>query len=268
MLRDNTLKLIRDALVGMKNPVRLVLFTGETNCDECHSARELASAIKAASGKIALEVYDIVMDRDKTTEYGVKRTPSFVVQCAGGRTVSFSGSMEGVSLLLLLEALTAGSTDREWFPSQISGTLAFLEKGVSVKVLLENECSLCMPVAQTAVGLALTNRLVSTEIIVADEYPELLSKHKVRILPYTLFGEALHLEGHVPESEFLEKIFQAEGQKASGLDRLCLVCGSQSPDIICGSCKTKIQAEAVNHKRKDERLQEKGMAIDSHQHGR
>jgi hypothetical protein len=89
----------------------------------------------------------------------------------------------------------------------------------------------------------------------------------VKILPFTVFGRRLSLEGHVNESEFLEMLFKAEGQKAAGLDVRCMVCGQPSPEIICGSCKTKIQAEAVNHKRKDEKLSDRGSAMGPHNHG-
>jgi hypothetical protein len=61
------------------------------------------------------------------------------------------------------------------------------------------------------------------------------------------------MDGHVTEAQFLEMIFEAEGLQ-TGPDRRCLTCGQPSPDIICGSCKRKIQAEAVDHKRKVERV--------------
>ncbi len=68
----------------------------------------------------------------------------------------------------------------------------------------------------------------------------------------TIFGENLQMEGHVTESEFLEMIFEAEGIKP-GTDRRCLVCGNPSPDIICSNCKTRIQAEAIDHKTRTEK---------------
>lgn len=258
MIKESTRQIIRDALKDVKYPVRVVLFTGETNCDACADSVETVRAVKEASPRLAVEQYDIIMDRDKREEYGITLVPSFVVQSQGGRVVTFCGSLEGESLILFLEAIHAGQSGRAWFPEKVTGTLALLKKGVRVRVLLENDCSLCRPVAETAVGLALSNRLVSTEIIVADEYPELLAKHKVKVLPYTLFGSALHLDGHVSESEFLEMIFRAEGERASGLDKRCMVCGIPTGDLICGGCKTKIQAEAVDHKRREE----KGVAME------
>lgn len=265
MIKANTQQIIRESLAGLKQPVRLVLFTSDVNCDTCDAVSELAGAIRGASNKVALERYDMVMDRDKTTEYGIQRVPSLVVQGQGVRAVVFSGAVEGVSLLLLLDSMVMLANGGAWFPEGISATLALLTNPVSVRVILDNDCTLCKPVAETAVGLALTNRLIRTEIIVADEYPELLAKYRVKILPYTLFGPKTYLEGHVTESTFLEMIFQASG-KGADADRRCMVCGAASGEIICGGCKTRIQAEAVDHKRRDERLIDRGSAVESKPH--
>jgi len=267
MLRESTQKIIRDSLGPLKQPVRLALFTSDGGCDLCPDALLTARAMKAASPRIVLETYDITMDRDKSEEYGVKLVPTFVVQSQDGRTVKFSGSLDGVSLLLLLDAVTGIAEGKAWFPDTIGSTLKRLSQTVPVQVLLENDCALCKPVAETAIGLALTSKRVSAEIIVADDFPELLSKLKVKILPFTVFGRRLSLEGHVSESSFLEMLFKAEGQKAAGLDVRCMVCGQPSPELICGSCKMKIQAEAIDHKRKDEKFSDRGSAMGPHNHG-
>jgi len=266
MLKESTQQIIRESLTNIVQPVRLVVMTGEKGCDICPETVEIARAIKAAAPKVSLEIYDFTMDRDKSEEYGIMRIPSFVVEAQDGRAVTFSGSLEGISLVLLLDVIASIAVGKAWFPDKISSTLKLLVNEVSVQVLLENDCSLCRPVAETAIGLALANKLVSTEITVADDYPEFLAKHKIKILPYTLFGPKLHLEGHVTESTFLEMIFKAEGEKGIA-DKRCIVCGHTSPDLICQSCKTKIQAEAVTHKRKDERLHDTGTIVEHHNHG-
>lgn len=267
MIKASSRQIISESLGQLKQLVRIVLFTSDADNDLSPDALLTAQAMKAVSARIVLETYDITMDRDKSEEYGVKLVPTFVVQAQDGRYVKFSGSLEGMSLLLLLDAVNNIATGRAWFPDKINSTLRLLEQKVPVQVLLENDCTLCKPVADTAVGLALTSKNVLTEIIVADDYPELLSKLKVKILPFTVFGRRLSLEGHVTESEFLEMLFKAEGQKAAGLDVRCMVCGQPSSEIICNSCKTKIQAEALDHKRKDEKLSERGSAMGPHNHG-
>lgn len=258
MPKESSLQFIRESLGRLRQPVRVVLFTSDAEHESCADARETARAIKAASAKVALEQYDIAMDRDKSEEYGVRRVPCFVVQAQDGRAIRFSGSLEGVSLLLLLEAVRSIDEGRAWFPERIGATLGLLGQRVPVLVLLENDCTLCRPVAETAIGLALTSGLVAAEIAVADEFPELLKQYQVRILPFTVFGPRLTLEGHASESELLEMLFAAERRKEAGMDSRCIVCGQPSPSMICEPCKTRIQAEALNHKRQDEKFMERG----------
>lgn len=265
MLKESARQIIRKSLAGLRQPVRLVLFTSDVGCDACPGARELAAAIKDASPKVVLETYDLTMDRDKSQEYGVKRVPAFVVQGQGVRSVTFSGSVEDIALMLLLDVIVGVAEGRVWFPGQVLGPLGMIQREVAVQVLIENDCSLCRPVAETAIGLALSSRFVSTEIIMADEFPDLLAKHRIKVLPYTIFGPKLHLEGHVTESMFLEMLFHAEG-KGGEPDRRCAVCSTPSPDVICSSCRAKIQAEAVDYKRKGEHLHERGSAVEGGHH--
>jgi alkyl hydroperoxide reductase subunit AhpF len=244
---------MQNSLRSMKDPVRLVLFTRDFGCEACPGALEIARTVKARAPRVALEVYDLVMDRDKAIQYGAQRVPCFVLQGMNERVVRFSGLPEDVFLRIMLETLLAISDGKTWFPDKILRTLSHLEKDVPIQVFVETDCPQCRPVAETAIGLALESELISADIIMAGDFPDLITKHAIKTLPRTIFGSNLHMDGHVTESQFLEMIFEAEGVQA-GPDRRCLVCGSPSPDIICGTCKTKIQSEALDHKRKGERM--------------
>lgn len=255
MIDLNLLDSIQNTLSHLKKPVRLILFTRDIGCETCTTALDLARAIKARTPKAALEVYDQVMDRDKAEQYGIQHVPAFVVQDGNGRFVTFHGLVHDVFLRILLDTVIAISGNKVWFPQNIRSTLDHLEKDVIVQVFVEADCEQCRPVAETAIGLALESDLVAADIIIASDFPELIKRYSIKALPKTVFGANLHMDGHVSESEFLEMIFQAEGVQA-GPERRCLVCGKSSPDVICSSCKTRIQAEAVDHKRKGEKIRQ------------
>jgi len=239
----------------LTKPVRLVLFTADTGCETCPDMADLARAIKAQYGKIVLETYDVVMDRDKSEQYKVKQAPALVVQGSDGQFVTFYGLIEDVLLELLLVTIEAVSKGQVWLPDDARRALAHLVHDVPLRVYVESDCAQCRPVAATAISLGLASRLISASIIVASDFPDLMKRYSISVLPKTIFGENLHLDGHVKESEFLEMIFQAEGLK-TGTDKKCLVCGTPSSDMICANCKTKIQAEAVEHKLKGEKLRQ------------
>lgn len=252
MLSERSLEIIKMSVVQLKKPVRLVLFTSDRGCEACPDMVGLAQAIKARFGKIAVESYDLVMDRDKSEQYGIKQVPAIVLQGADGEAVTFYGLIEDVLLKIFMDTIQSLSDTKVWFPDDVRRALQHLAHDVKIQVFVENDCLLCRPVSETAIGLALESRFIYTDIIVASDYPELIRKHKITKLPKTIFGENLHMDGHVTESEFLEMIFEAEGIKP-GPDRRCLVCGKSSEDIICSNCKTRIQAEAIDHKTRTEK---------------
>ncbi len=254
MIDNNLLDQMQKPLSHLKNPVRLILFTRDAGCEICPEALKMARAIKAQAPKVALETYDQVMDRDKAEQYGVKYVPAVVVQAANGRLVRFYGLTEDVFFKMLLDTIVSVSEDKIWFPEKIRRTLSHLRKDVGIQVFVETDCTLCRPVAETAIGLSFESDLIAADIIIASSYPDLIKKYSIKTLPKTIFGANLHMDGHVTESQFLEMIFQAEGVQA-GPDRRCLVCGNPSQDVLCISCKTKIQAEALDHKRKGEKIQ-------------
>ncbi len=257
MLDENLLNAMQDRLKQMKSPVRLILFTRDAGCETCPDMLKLAQAVKARSPKIAFEMYDQVMDRDKAEQYGIRYVPALVVQGGNGRMARFYGLLESVFLQILLDTIIAAGNAKVWFPENILHALSHLEREVAIQVYVESDCPLCRPVAETAIGMAYESDLVVADIIMADDFPDLIRKHSIKTLPKTIFGVNLHMDGHVTESQFLEMIFQAEGVQV-GPDKRCIVCGKPSPDIICTTCKNKIQAEAVDHKIKGEKLGQAG----------
>ncbi len=252
MISERSLEIVKTSEKHLNKPVRLVLFTSDTGCPACPEMTDLARAIKAHFDKIALESYDLVMDRDKSLQYGIERVPAIVLQGGDGETTAFYGLIEDVFLKILVDTVQSLSNTKVWFPEDVRRVLKHLDHDVKIQVFVESDCPLCRPVAETAIGLALENRYISTDIIVADNFPEVIKKHKIKKLPMTIFGANLQMEGHVTESEFLQMIFDAEGIK-QGKDRRCLVCSKPSPDIICANCEIRIQAEAIDHKTRAEK---------------
>jgi hypothetical protein len=256
MISERSLEIIKTSANRLNKPVRLVLFTSDKGCPACPGMTELARAIKAHFDKIALESYDMVMDLDKSHQYGIERVPAIVLQGGDGEAVTFYGSVEGGLLKIFMDTIRSFSDTKQWFPEDVRRVLKKLEHDVTIRVFVDRDCPKCWLAAETAIALALESRLIVADIIVADDFPELVKKHIVKELPTTIFGENLRMEGPVSESRFLEMIFEAEGIKP-GPDQRCLVCGKPSQDVICANCKTRIHAEAIDHKtRKEKGLQQ------------
>jgi len=252
MFNQTSLKIMQLSSTQLIKPVRLVVFTRDAVCNACQNVSELSRTIKMQMNKIALETYDVVMDRDKTEQYGIQRTPALVVQGGAGQKITFYGYTENLFLQLLLNTIEAVSTAKEWLPEDMKRSLQRLDNDVMIRVFVSNNCMLCKTVAEVAIGLALACNRVNTAVIMADDFPELKTKYRINALPKTVFGEDLQVDGNISEVKFLENIFEAEGIK-TGPDKRCLACGNASTDIICSNCKIRIQAEALDYKLKFEK---------------
>jgi len=63
----------------LTNPVRLVVFTQQIECPYCMHTRNLVEELVSLSGKIKMEVYDLLADSAKAKEYGVDKVPAVAI---------------------------------------------------------------------------------------------------------------------------------------------------------------------------------------------
>ena len=252
MIDETSLNIIRLSAERLVKPVRLVVFTKDRDSSLSMQACELSQVIKAQSDKVALESYDVVMDRDKTEQYGIQRAPAVVVEGGDGQAIVFYGSIKYRFLEVIMHTIQAISVTGPWLPAGVLQSLQRLHEDVRIRVFAKNDCPRCRSVAEIAIGLALACDRIKVSIIMVEDFPELTKKYNISIFPKIIFGENHQADGTLSESEFLERVFQAKGE-LPGMDKYCLVCGAPSSDIICKACKTRIQAEALDHKLKIER---------------
>ena len=124
LLDANTREQVAADLAGLKNPVKLLMFTQTFECQFCEETRQLCEEIADLSDRITLEVYDFVTDKDKADEYGVDKIPAIAVVGAEDYGVRFYGIPSGYEFMSLLDSLKTVSAGKvELMPE----TMAFLE---------------------------------------------------------------------------------------------------------------------------------------------
>jgi len=124
LLDDNTRELVAAELAGLKNPVKLVMFTQEFECQYCGETRHLCEEIAELSDQISVEVYDFVADKDKVDEYGIDKVPAIAVVGAKDYGVRLYGIPSGYEFAALLnDVKTVSAGEVELMPE----TTAFLE---------------------------------------------------------------------------------------------------------------------------------------------
>ena len=79
LLNDDITKQIRELFDGLKNPVHLMFFGREDNCNYCDDTRQLAEEVAGTSDLLSIEIYDMDADADLAAKYNVDKAPGLVI---------------------------------------------------------------------------------------------------------------------------------------------------------------------------------------------
>ncbi len=70
---------IEKEFAGLKEEVKLIVFTQELECQYCKETRALAEQVASLSEKIGIEVYNFITNKEQAQEYRVDKIPAIVV---------------------------------------------------------------------------------------------------------------------------------------------------------------------------------------------
>ena len=118
------------------NPVRLVMFTQEFECQYCRETRQLVEEVAALSDKVDAEVYDFVLDKKKAEEYSVDKIPAIAVVGTKDYGLRYYGIPSGYEFTSLIEDIIAVSQGDSGLPAPTREALAQLSKPVHIQVFV------------------------------------------------------------------------------------------------------------------------------------
>jgi alkyl hydroperoxide reductase subunit AhpF len=70
---------LREAFDEMSHRVRLLFFTQTFGCDTCLETRQILDELPPLSDKIGIEEVNLVLDKDKATQFGIDRAPAIAI---------------------------------------------------------------------------------------------------------------------------------------------------------------------------------------------
>jgi alkyl hydroperoxide reductase subunit AhpF len=91
LLNDNVKQQIRDVFAELKDPVHVLFFGTQENCDYCNETRQLAEEVVALSDKLSLGIHDLLADSALAAQYHVDKTPALVISAKDGKTITDYG---------------------------------------------------------------------------------------------------------------------------------------------------------------------------------
>ena len=206
MLSEPVKKKAAEMLAKVPNPVRMVLFTQESECQFCKDALGLAQELRGLSDRLSLEVYDLQKDVAKAAEYRVDKVPAFVV--AGDRDygIRYYGVPAGFEFSTLLSLIELVGARNGGLKPETMTKLAGLTSPADIQMFVTLTCPVCPMAALTAARFALESDKVSLSIIDATEFPQLAGLYNVMAVPRTVVNRGHAFEGAMPEERFIDEI--------------------------------------------------------------
>ena len=213
LLREEDSNALREEFGSLKNPVSLVMFTQEMECQFCRETRELVEEISALSDLISTEIYDFVADVEVVEAYGIDKIPAIaIVQDGEDRKdygIRYFGIPSGYEFSSLISDIMMVGSGNSGLTAETRKWAAELESPVHLQVFVTPTCPYCPQAVILAHRLAMESDFIQADVVEASEFPALSNKYHVYGVPRTVINENVHMEGAAPEPMLLTKIQEA-----------------------------------------------------------
>jgi glutaredoxin-like protein len=110
LLQARDKKAVAKEFAKLRDPVKLINFTQDFECQFCQQTRELVQEVGSLSDKLSVEVYDFIKDKEKALKYRIDKIPAVVVEGKKDYGIRFFGIPSGYEFMSLLEAIQLVST--------------------------------------------------------------------------------------------------------------------------------------------------------------
>ncbi len=206
MLSEPVKKKASEVLAKVANPVNLVMFTQEMECQFCREARGVAEELAPLSDKLSLEVFDMVKDSAKAAEYHVDKVPAFVIAGEKDYGIRYFGVPAGFEFSTLLSLIELVGARSGGLRSDTMTKLAGLASPADIQMFVTLTCPVCPVAAMTAARFCLESDKVSLSVIDATEFPQLAGLYNVMAVPRTVVNRGHAFEGAMPEERFIDEL--------------------------------------------------------------
>ena len=213
LLSEQDQEQLRNEFAGIQQPVKLIVFTQEFECQYCRETRQIAEEVADLSDQITLEVYDLLADKEIAEQYNIDKIPATIVMVGGEEPVDFGIRYYGIPSgyefsSLIHDILMVGDGSFE-LAAETEQWLAELTTPLHFQVFVTPTCPYCPQAVLMAHKMAMASEFVTADMVEANEFPHLSMKYSVMGVPRTVINEDFHVEGAVPEHMLLAKMQEA-----------------------------------------------------------
>lgn len=215
-LNEKLLKQIEDAFAEIQEPVQILYFGSQVQCETCAETQQLLEEVAAVNAKVELTICDLQKDKDIAEKFNVTNAPGIVVAAKDEAEVrnlgvQFSGTPSGYEFSTLINDILAVSRRDSGLSDTTREFLKQLDQPVHLQVFVTPSCPYCPRAVLLAHQMAMENpQMIRAEGVEAMEFPELANRFNVQGVPQTVINSGAGIVvGAVPEQNLLAEIMRA-----------------------------------------------------------
>jgi glutaredoxin-like protein len=216
LLNEQVVSQISQSFEQMKEPVQILFFGSQDDCEYCTDTRQLLEEVAAIDEKLSLSIYDLQDNADMAVQYNVDRVPAIVIAAKDGDQVNdfgiqYSGIPAGHEFGTLINDIVLVSGRDSGLSAEARKYLKNLDKPLHLQVFVTPTCPHCPRAVLLAHQMAMENpTMIRAEGVEATEFPELANQFNVRGVPQTVINAGMGtVIGAVPEKNLLAEIIRA-----------------------------------------------------------
>ncbi len=214
LLNDKIQSQVRKTLEDMIGPVKLIMFTQESNALECEMCAETRALVEevaalAPTGKLSVEVHDFLTDTAAVESYKVDKIPAIAIVGAKDYGIRYYGIPSGYEFSSLMDDILTVSKGESGLAAATKAAVAKITKPIHIQVYVTPTCPYCPRAVVLAHRLALESDWITADMVEATEFPHLANKYEVYGVPRTVINETIHIEGAVPEPMLVNELMKA-----------------------------------------------------------
>jgi glutaredoxin-like protein len=213
LLSEQVISQISQSFEQMKEPVQILFFGSQDNCEYCTDTRQLLEEVAAIDAKLTLSVYDLQDNADMAAKFNVNKVPAIVIAAKDNDQVTdfgiqYSGIPSGHEFGTLINDIVLVSGRDSGLSEEVRDFLKHLEKPLHLQVFVTPTCPHCPRAVLLAHQMAMENpSMIRAEGIEATEFPDLANQFNVRGVPQTVINAGRGtVVGAVPEQNLFAEI--------------------------------------------------------------
>ena len=213
LLSERDRQTVQSHLAGLTHDVTLLFFTQTIGApDTALIARQVIDEVAGLSERVSVEEVNLILDREKSAQFGIDRIPAIVLLRDGADTrMRFLGAPAGYEFSSLIESIILAGTDDSGLSED--SKLLIAEKATApmdIKVFVTPTCPHCPRAVTLAHRMAVESPNIFATCVEASEFHDLSRQYSVTGVPKTVSSVGAEILGALPEDDFVRGVFESQ----------------------------------------------------------